>query len=60
MKKMGKADCQCGKNQGIMLTDNGGEKFSFCYVTDTVSALIDILLSGKSGEAYNISMITQM
>lgn len=38
-----------------MLTDNGGEKFSFCYVTDTVSALIDILLSGKSGEAYNIS-----
>lgn len=43
-----------------MLTDNGGEKFSFCYVTDTVSALIDILLNGKSGEAYNISMITQM
>ena len=38
-----------------MLTDNGGEKFSFCYVTDTVSALIDILLNGKSGEAYNIS-----
>ena len=34
-----------------MLTDNGGEKFSFCYVTDTVSALIDILLNGKSGEA---------
>lgn len=52
---MGKADCQCGKNQSIMLTDNGGEKFSFCYVTDTVSALIDILLNGKSGEAYNIS-----
>ena len=38
-----------------MLTDNGGEKFSFCYVTDTVSALIDILLNGKSGETYNIS-----
>lgn len=43
------------KNQSIMLTDNGGEKFSFCYITDTVSALIKIMLDGKSGEAYNIS-----
>ena len=54
-RKWAKLIVSAAKNQSIMLTDNGGEKFSFCYVTDTVSALIDILLSGKSGEAYNIS-----
>ena len=54
-RKWAKLIVSAAKNQSIMLTDNGGEKFSFCYVTDTVSALIDILLNGKSGEAYNIS-----
>ena len=54
-RKWAKLIVNAAKNQSIMLTDNGGDKFSFCYVTDTVSALIDILLGGKSGEAYNIS-----
>lgn len=48
-RKWAKLIVSAAKNQSIMLTDNGGEKFSFCYVTDTVSALIDILLNGKSG-----------
>lgn len=54
-RKWAKLIVNAAKSQSIMLTDNGGDKFSFCYVTDTVSALIDILLCGKSGEAYNIS-----
>ncbi len=54
-RKWAKLIINATKNQSIMLADNGGDKFSFCYVTDTVSALIDILLNGKNGEAYNIS-----
>lgn len=54
-KKWAKLIVSAAKSQSIMLADNGGEKFSFCYVSDTVSALIDILLNGKIGEAYNIS-----
>ena len=29
--------------------------FSYCYVTDVVSALLYILFYGKDGEAYNIA-----
>ncbi len=43
----------CGED--IVLKSKGGQRFSYCYVTDAVSGLLKILLDGKSGEAYNVS-----
>lgn len=43
----------CGED--IVLKSEGKQRFSYCYVTDAVSALLTILLSGKSGEAYNVA-----
>lgn len=43
------------KRQDILLKSNGGTFRSFCYVTDTVSGLLTILLKGDSITPYNIS-----
>lgn len=43
------------KGQNILLKSNGGALRSFCYVTDTVSALLTILLKGENVTPYNIS-----
>ena len=42
-------------NEDIELKSAGTQKFSYCYVADVASALIYILLKGKSGEAYNVA-----
>lgn len=43
------------RGEDIVLKSEGRQRFSYCYVTDAVSALLKILLSGKSGEAYNVA-----
>ena len=39
----------------IIMKSNGSQVRSFCYCLDCASALLIVLLNGKSGEAYNIS-----
>lgn len=43
------------QNRDILLKSNGATLRSFCYVTDTVTALLTILLEGKSCVPYNIA-----
>lgn len=42
-------------HENIVLKSNGEQYYSYMYVADAVSALLAIILNGKSGEAYNIS-----
>lgn len=46
-------DVKAGKD--IVMKSTGSQIRSYCYVLDCVSAIITVLLNGKSGEAYNIS-----
>lgn len=39
----------------IVLKSPGLQRYSYCYIADAVSAIIKILLSGASGEAYNVA-----
>lgn len=39
----------------ISLSSDGSRIFSFCYVTDVVTALVYLLLKGKRAEAYNVA-----
>lgn len=39
----------------IIMKSDGSQLRSWCYVVDCVSALLYILLKGKSGQAYNIA-----
>jgi len=41
--------------ENITLKSKGDQFVSYCYVADTCSALLAMLLNGKNGEAYNIS-----
>ena len=41
--------------ENIVLRSKGTQKRSYCYVADTVSALLTILRKGKNGECYNIA-----
>lgn len=41
--------------EDIILKSAGTQYRSWCYVEDCVSALLFILLKGKSGEAYNVA-----
>lgn len=41
-------------DENIVLKSDGTAKRSFCYLTDTISALYKILLHGEDGESYNI------
>ncbi|MDO5408855.1 MAG: NAD-dependent epimerase/dehydratase family protein [Lachnospiraceae bacterium] len=43
------------KGEDILLKSNGGAYRSFCYVTDTVRALLVILLKGENMQPYNIA-----
>lgn len=43
------------RRQNILLKSNGATLRSFCYVADTVSALLTILLKGENVTPYNIS-----
>lgn len=42
-------------NKDIILKSKGEQIRSHCYVTDCVSAILTVLINGKSGKAYNIS-----
>lgn len=39
----------------IIMKSKGNQLRSHCYVMDCISAILTVLLNGKSGEAYNIS-----
>ena len=41
--------------ENILMKSSGEQFRSWCYSTDCASALLYILLNGKSGEAYNIA-----
>lgn len=43
------------KKQDILLKSDGATLRSFCYVTDTVTALLTILLQGENCTPYNIA-----
>lgn len=43
------------RNENILLKSNGAPLRSFCYVTDTATALLKILLDGEDVYPYNIS-----
>lgn len=43
------------KGEDIVLHTKGESARPYCYTTDCVSAILYILLKGKSGEAYNVA-----
>lgn len=43
------------RRQNILLKSNGAALRSFCYVTDTATALLKILLDGENCTPYNIA-----
>lgn len=40
--------------QDIVMKSDGSARRAFCYVTDTVSALLAVLFKGEGGRAYNV------
>jgi nucleoside-diphosphate-sugar epimerase len=42
------------KDGEITLRDRGDAKRSFCYISDTIRAILKIMFEGQNGEAYNI------
>ncbi len=43
----------------IILKSAGNQLRSYCYISDTASAILTVLLNGKSCEAYNIAVTGQ-
>ena len=43
------------KGEDIVLKSEGRQHYSYQYVADSVAGLLTVLLSGKTGEAYNIA-----
>ena len=43
------------RGQDILLKSNGATNRSFCYVTDTVTAMLHVMLDGENCVPYNIS-----
>lgn len=43
------------EGKDIVLKSEGKQRRSYCYVADCVSAVLSVLLNGKTGEAYNIA-----
>ena len=43
------------RGQDILLKSNGAANRSFCYVTDTATGLLTVLLKGENALPYNIS-----
>lgn len=54
-----RADAQFLRNaaagEDIVMKSEGLQRRSYCYVGDAVTALLSILVLGKSGEAYNVA-----
>lgn len=46
-------DAADGKN--LILKSKGTQQRSYCYMLDCATAILTVLISGKSGDAYNIS-----
>ena len=46
---------QAAEGKQIVMKSAGMQLRSYCYVLDSISAMLTILTKGKSGEAYNIS-----
>lgn len=46
---------KCIASEDIVLKSAGTQYYSYTYMADAVSGLLWVLLSGKSGEAYNIA-----
>ena len=44
-------------NENIVLRSPGLQKRSYCYVADTVSALLTILLKGETDNSYNVASL---
>lgn len=42
-------------HRDLVLKSTGQMKRSFCYISDAVTALLQVMLRGKAGEAYNVS-----
>ncbi|MGT2957489.1 hypothetical protein A9Q68_03625 [Streptococcus bovimastitidis] len=45
----------CLSKENIILRSEGVQKRSYTYVFDCVTAMLEVMLDGKNGEAYNIS-----
>lgn len=43
------------EKQDIVLKSRGLQQRSYCYVADTVAALLFVLLQGQTGQSYNVS-----
>lgn len=43
------------EGKDILLKSEGKQMRSYCYVADCASAILSVLVNGKSGDAYNIS-----
>ena len=43
-------------HENIVLKSKGGQYYSYIYVAEAVKALLYVLLYGKNGEAYNVSV----
>lgn len=41
--------------EDIILKSKGLQRYSYCYVADAASAIINVLISGKNGESYNVA-----
>lgn len=42
------------KGENLPVHDKGVQTRTFCYITDAIVAIFKVLISGKSGEIYNI------
>jgi len=43
------------RGEDLVLKSAGAQQRAWCYVADCASALLHVLLKGKSGEAYNVA-----
>lgn len=43
------------KNENIIIKSDGSPMRAFCYLADAVDGIFKVLITGKNGEAYNIS-----
>jgi len=46
-------------NQDIVLNSDGTAIRSFCYITDTINGIMDILVRGDNAKAYNLANETE-
>src|SRR3990172_5327735 len=42
------------KGKNLPVHDKGNQTRTFCYITDAITAIFKILISGRSGEVYNL------